>query len=84
MKVIVLGERKVSFEDKKTGEVVKGTSIYVAYPDEDVKGHMADKVFIKDGADVFLPDFEYGQVYDFVYEGFGKRTYLSKITKVED
>lgn len=84
MKVTVLGTRKVSFEDKKTGEYVKGTSIYVAYPDEDVKGLMADKVFIKDGADVFLPDFEFGEQYDFVYEGLGKRTYLSAIRKVEE
>lgn len=83
MKVTVLGTRKVDFLDSRTGENILGTSIYVAYPDEGVKGLMADKVFIKDGSDVFLPDFEFGELYDFVYEGFGKRTYLSSITKVE-
>lgn len=84
MKVKVLGTRKVSFEDKKTGEYIEGTSIYVAYPAEGVKGFMSDKVFIKDGTDVFIPDFEFGEEYNFGYEGFGKRTYLTSITKVEE
>lgn len=84
MKVTVLGKRNVSFDDKKTGELIEGTSIYVSYPAEGVKGVMTDKIFVKDGSDVFLPDFEYGEKYDFHYEGFGKRTYLSSITKSED
>lgn len=84
MKVTVLGKRNVSFADNKTGELVEGTSIYVAYPAEGVKGVMTDKIFVKDGSDVFVPDFVFGEAYDFHYEGFGKRTFLSSITKSED
>lgn len=46
MKVKLLGVRPVEFPDDKTGEMVKGMSLYITYPDSDVYGVIADKKFI--------------------------------------
>lgn len=48
MTVKLLGVRPVKFPDKETGEVVEGLSLYIAYPDEDVYGVVADKKFVID------------------------------------
>lgn len=46
MHVRLLGVRPVEFPDQKTGEMVEGISLYIAYPDADVYGEVADKKFI--------------------------------------
>lgn len=46
MLVKLLGLRPVEFEDEKTGNMIEGVSLYIAYPDEDVYGEIADKKFI--------------------------------------
>lgn len=81
MTVVVLGTRKVEFEDQKTGKQISGTSIYVYYPAEGVDGYMGDKIFIRSDSTVVLPEFEYGEKYDFHYEGFGRRMTLVSIQK---
>lgn len=82
MKVTVLGQREVNFPDKETGEYISGTSIYVCYPDEGVKGCTVNKIFIKSGSPVIIPEFDFGCDYDFQYDGFGRRTRLVSISKV--
>lgn len=85
MKAKVLGKRVLDFSTRD-GEKIQGTQIFVSYkPDSDsgTEGEMIEKVFIKKGSDVVIPQFTYGEVYDFVYEtkGFGKksRSVLKKI-----
>ena len=50
MKVKLLGIRPVEFTDDKTGEIIEGISLYIAYPDPDVYGCIADKKFINNSA----------------------------------
>lgn len=50
MKVKLLGVRPVEFTDEKTGDCIEGISLYIAYPDEDVYGVVADKKFVKNDA----------------------------------
>lgn len=50
MKVKLLGVRPVEFTDEKTGEIIEGISMYIAYPDPDVYGVIADKKFIRNDA----------------------------------
>ena len=50
MKVKLLGVRPVEFTDEKTGELIEGISMYIAYPDLDVYGLLADKKFISNSA----------------------------------
>lgn len=50
MKVRVLGTRYVNFNNRDTGEIIRGTSVYVAYNDVQVSGECADKIFINDNA----------------------------------
>lgn len=47
MNVKLLGVRPVSFTDDKTGEIIEGISLYIAYPDPDVYGVVSDKRFIR-------------------------------------
>ena len=50
MNVKLLGVRPVEFVDEKTGEQIEGISMYIAYPDPDVYGVIADKKFIRNDA----------------------------------
>lgn len=57
------------------GHRICGTQIFVAYrdpsPNSEVEGERVDKVFIPTGTDVRIPEFRYGETYDFVYETVG-------------
>lgn len=52
MLVLLMGIRALDFESN--GEKVKGTQLFVAYPEDGVEGQMADKLFIKESVE--LPD----------------------------
>lgn len=85
MKVRVIGTRSVDFTDNETGSRICGTSIYVTYPDKGVEGERYNKVFVPSEKTNIIPKFDFGDIYDFVYEcnGFGKsaKNVLSKIVK---
>lgn len=86
MVVRVLGTRYVDFVDKDSKTPVKGVSIYVSYPEKGVNGERYNKAFVPVENASIIPEFDFGDLYDFQYEcdGFGKsaRQVLSKITKV--
>lgn len=48
MKAKLLGVQKVGFTNNN-GEVISGTNIFVAFPDESVEGVRTEKYWIKDG-----------------------------------
>lgn len=50
MQVKLLGVRPVKFTNEDTGELVEGISMYIAYPDSDVYGVVADKKFVSSEA----------------------------------
>ncbi len=74
MLVKVLGKKNLDFTSLD-GRRVCGTQIFVAYrdpsPNSKVEGERVDKVFIPADADVCIPEFQYGETYDFVYETVG-------------
>lgn len=80
MKVTVLGKRVLNFKTDK-GEVVQGTQIFICYPTNNVEGQLVDKVFIPINSPIKIPQLEFGQLYDFIYNGIGKRQYLTDIIK---
>ncbi len=48
MRVQLVGKKAVNFTNNSE-EVVTGTSIYVAFPDENVEGLRTEKFFLKEG-----------------------------------
>lgn len=74
MLVKVLGKKNLDFTSLD-GRRICGTQIFVAYrdpsPNSEVEGELVDKVFIPAGANVRIPEFRYGETYDFVYETVG-------------
>lgn len=74
MKVRVLGTRYVNFNNRDTGEIVKGTSVYVAYNDAQVNGECADKLFINDNAafSAIVRDLKPGVLLDVDYTNKGR------------
>lgn len=48
MKAKILGVQKVGFTNNN-GEVISGTNIFVAFPDENVEGVRTEKFWLKDG-----------------------------------
>ena len=53
MIVQVLGVSAVNFTNGN-GDVIKGTNIYAAFPDENCQGMKTEKFYLKDGIE--LPD----------------------------
>jgi len=82
MNVKVLGTRKLDFKTDK-GEQVSGTQIFVCYPYNGVEGYLTDKIFVPAKSDVVLPVFKFGEEYNFVYSGFGRRQILTEVVAVE-
>ncbi len=44
----LLGYSKVDFTNENTGEQIKGTTLYIAFSDENTIGAKCDKVFVRD------------------------------------
>lgn len=77
MKARVLGTRKLDFT-AQDGSVICGTQIFVAYEDSqhsNVAGEITEKIFVSADSDVVIPQFVFGDEYDFVYQtvGFGSK-----------
>ena len=75
MLATVVGLRRLDFTGRD-GNRVEGWQVHLTYPSDDVEGVKADSVFIPDSLKVTLPTFDFGTVYEFVYEqtGFGARS----------
>jgi len=50
MKGKIMGLSPVSFPDTKTGELIEGTSVFVAYADANSFGEIPCKIWIKAGS----------------------------------
>ena len=81
MNVKVLGTRKLDFKTDK-GDQVAGTQIFMCYPLNGVDGYFVDKVFVPANSSVTLPTFKYGEEYQFIYQGIGRRQILTDIVAV--
>ena len=44
----LLGIKKINFKNENTGEQISGTSLYIAFSDENTIGTKCDKVFVRD------------------------------------
>lgn len=85
MLATVIGARRVDFT-APDGKQIKGTKVFIAYPDSDDKnleGKIADSVFITDNSGITVPAFKFGEQYDFVYEtsGIGAKA-KARLTKI--
>jgi len=52
MKAKLLGTRQLDFTSKD-GNQIKGTNLFLAFPEDGVTGHATDKIFIR--SDISLP-----------------------------
>jgi len=68
MKVILLGVRNLDFTTQE-GQV-KGTQLFIAFDEDDVKGKAADKIFIK--SDMQLPKLELNKPFNVFFNRKGK------------
>lgn len=48
MRAKVLGVQPIHFTNNN-GELIEGTNLYIAFPDENCKGLKTDKVFVREG-----------------------------------
>ncbi len=81
MKAIVLGRQAVDYFSKTKQKQVTGTSIFVAHKDNGVEGMMTRDIWVPKDSPVSIPKFEYGETYDFVFDGFGRYPKLVEINK---
>ena len=70
MKHTVLGKKAVSFT-AADGKVIEGTTLFVAYDDDNVIGMAADKIFIS-AAKMPKGGIEVGSDIDIYFNRFGK------------
>lgn len=76
MRMQVAGITSINFQNN-AGEIVKGHNLYVLFPDENVDGLKAEKLFVKEGIE--LPkDFK---VQDVIEVTFNIKGRVEKITK---
>lgn len=52
MKMKVVGMQSVDYVSRKTGNPVKGVTLYTVYKDNDVHGERTDNVFVSDNLQV--------------------------------
>ena len=67
----ILGTKTLDFTSGD-GSKVKGTQLFVSFPEDGVVGAMVDKLFIRDGIE--LPPLTPGMSVDIVYNRHGKPT----------
>lgn len=68
MFMYLLGNKDLDFVSN--GERVKGTQLFVSYPEDGVTGQRTDKLFFKDGFE--LPNLQPGMTLDIVFNHRGK------------
>jgi|BioPla2DNA2_1021312.scaffolds.fasta_scaffold390888_1 hypothetical protein len=70
MKVKILGIQKIGFTNNN-GEVISGTNLFVAFPEENVDGLRTEKFWIRDG--INLPkDTKLNDMLDISFDRKGK------------
>lgn len=77
MKAVLLGMKKVNFTDKKTGELIVGTSLYYAYEEEGTVGRACENKFIKNGSLTLPENLTVGCTLSLDFSGKGKLNEIS-------
>lgn len=74
MKANLLGIRKnVRVENERTGEIIEGTSLYIAHKDENVIGQMTGKMFVRNTLQIpCMAQLQPGQLLDLDLNTKGK------------
>lgn len=72
MKAVVVGIQEVDYTSRKTGQPVKGVTLYCNYKDAQVKGDAADGIFVSDNLGIdFVHSLQPGDVIDIQYNNRG-------------
>lgn len=89
MECVLVGTKNVDYVSKKTGQPVKGVSLYIERdPTEretDVSGLVTDSIFISSSSACFksLPTLTPGCSYDLLYDFDGRYSFLSGVVPLE-
>lgn len=69
----VIGKEKVDYVSKKTGEPVKGMTLYLSYSDDRIVGVGSEKAFVSEKSEGFTVacDVSLGQDVNVYYNRFG-------------
>lgn len=79
MRLVLIGIQSISFTNNN-GEEIKGHNLYVTYPDENVQGLKADKIFLKEN--IKLPQgIKLNQEIDAVFNMRGKIEAIYNVEK---
>lgn len=70
MNMQVIGKKKLNFTSKE-GRVVDGTSVYLAYEEDDVEGMITEKFFIP-SVKLLFSDFRVGDILNISFTRKGK------------
>lgn len=74
MKVNVLGVQMIDYTSRRSGQPVKGVSLHVSFPDQQVKGLAVDSFFISDNlGNEYAPSAKVGDVVEIE---FNRRGYV--------
>lgn len=76
MKATLLGTRNLNFSTNE--QTVKGTQLFISFPDDNVDGEMCDKLFIRE--DFLLPSLKPGDVVEISFNRRGKPESINVIS----
>lgn len=80
MKMKVVGMQSVDYVSRKTGNPVKGVTLFTVYKDNDVQGERADNLFVSDNLEIKdIANIKPGTMIDVVYN---RRGYVADIAIV--
>ena len=74
----IMGVRALDFLDDN-GKAVKGTQLFVCFPEPGVTGHMTEKFFVRDG--IQLPELKPTDTVNIYFSRKGKVEAVSKAAK---
>lgn len=77
MNAKILGYKPVSFQ-ANSGETIKGISLYLSFPDEQVIGEMAERYFLRNVSNL-SKELKIGDKIDVTYDRKGKIESISKL-----
>lgn len=78
MQAVVLGFSELNFRSGN-GDLIQGTQLFYAFPDENTVGHKADKVFVK--KNIQLPDMKPNDTINLFFDRKGKVEAVTLVTK---
>ena len=78
MQATLLGIKELDFKPKD-GDQIKGTQLFVSFPEKEMKGVMTDKYFFRSDSETQLPkDLKVGDILDVTFNRNGKVETIAK------